>query len=160
MLDICRKFAEEYDVLFNSAKRKLLVFGRNTPVANGSFMDEIIEHVKYDKYLGNTIGYKCEAKTIDDAIRQFMARTNSVLSHFHHTCHDVRYKLFKTLCMPLYGAQLWDYGHKSTEQFYVTWRKGIRKIIRLPLMTHSDMLHYICNDIPLLDQLFAPVCVI
>ena len=57
--------------------------------------------------------------------------------------------------MPLYGAQLWDHSHKCMDQFHVTWRKGIRKLLRLPNTCHSNLLHLICDDMPLMDQLYA-----
>ena len=36
---------------------------------------------------------------------------------------NVKYKLFRTFCMLLYGALFWDLGSRNTARFYVIWRK-------------------------------------
>lgn len=70
---------------------------------------------------------------------------------------EIIYSLFKTYCMLVYGCQLWDFSHKSTNKLYVTWRKAVRRILSLPYSTHCELLSYICNDIPLLEQLLKRV---
>ncbi len=57
MLDVCKQFALEYDLLFNSAKTKLMVFERRSNVPDVSFMGENIQHVTSEKHLGNIVGY-------------------------------------------------------------------------------------------------------
>ena len=156
MLDICRFFAEEYDVCFNSTKSKLLIFNQKSyPKVN--FMGQNIEGVPSDKHLGNIIGHQCNTEVINDNIHSFIGRTNSIKSHFHHIHHSPLYSLFKTMCMPLYGSQIWDLSHKSSDKFLVTWRKSVRSLLNLPYTTHSAMLPYICDDIPLLEQLYRRV---
>jgi hypothetical protein len=69
-----------------------------------------------------------------------------ILTHFKFSPVDVLYRLFKTYCMPLYGCQLLDLADPSTDRLFVTWRKCIRSILRLPYRTHSNLLPYICDD--------------
>ena len=56
--------------------------------------------------------------------------------------------------MSLYGCVLWNLGSKSMSDFYVTWCKSIRKLLRLPRRTHNKYLLLICNDLPIEVQLF------
>ena len=65
------------------------------------------------------------------------------------------YKLFKIYCMPLYGCTLWDFSSKVINKFYVAWRKAIRYILGLPRTTHCVLLHQICSDIPVSEQLYS-----
>ena len=55
--------------------------------------------------------------------------------------------------MSLYGSVLWDFSSKHVEMFYTTWRKCIRRLLGLPYRTHNNLLHLICNDIPVDGQL-------
>ena len=57
------------------------------------------------KHLGNIIGVDCDQKIIDDAVSDVYVRVNMVMSHFSHVASHVRYKLFKTYCMPAIYAQ-------------------------------------------------------
>jgi len=155
MLDICKSFAAEYDVMFNPAKTKLLVFERNVDQAHVNFMEEDITCCPIEKHLGNVIGYDCEKHKIDSNTLQFITQVNRVHSHFRNVTLDVKYKLFKSLCMPLYGCQLWDWSNRYTQHFEVTWRKCIRKLMDIPRQTHCRLLHLICDDIVVREQLFS-----
>ncbi len=156
MLDICRKFAVSFDVLFNSSKSKLLYFGQaasRPTISPVKFMGSVIELVSHDKHLGNLIGQDCNKPQIFDAINTFNGKVNMIMSHFRHATFDVIYDIFKTYCMPLYGSQLWDYGNKYTDKFYIGCGKAIRKILNLPYTTHCELLPYICDDVHPLVQL-------
>jgi len=157
MLDICKDFAAEYDMIFNSAKSRHIQFPVAVNPSTVSFMDSDITQVTSDKHLGNIVGPGCHADVVSDATHKFIGMTNSVKSHFGHIRTDDIYRLFKVMCMPLYGSQLWDLTHRSTEQFHVTWRKSVRRTLDLPYRTHSDMLPYICNDMPLPEQLYSRI---
>ena len=76
---------------------------------------------------------------------------------FRYAHDNIKYKLFKTFCMSLYGALFWDLGSKNTASFYVTWRKCIRQLMNLPYRTHSRFLPVLCEDIPVDYQLFKRV---
>ncbi len=155
MLDICKSFAESYDVLFNSSKTKMLLFGNHDEKPTVTFMGEPIDIVDHEKHLGNIIGSK--KQQIHDCICTFNSKLNMIYSHFKHVDQDVLYGIFKTYCMPLYGSQLWDYNNKYVDSFYVAWRKGVRRLFNLPYNTHCNLLPYICNDLPPTFQLYRRV---
>ncbi len=75
------------------------------------------------------------------------------MSHFSYVHHDIRYMLFKTYCMSLYGCTLWDYDSREVQRFYTAWRKCIRRLMGLPYTTHCNLLNIICQDLPVIDQL-------
>ena len=160
LLSICERFAVEYDVLFNSRKSKLIVYNTRRQGTSGnsielSFMNGKILQSNSEKHLGNIIGVGCNQKIIDDAVSDFYVRVNMVMSHFSHVASHVRYKLFKTYCMSLYGCQLWDFQSKVTNKFYVAWRKSVRRILGVPYTTHCNLLHYIAEDKDLKVQLYS-----
>ena len=95
-------------------------------------MSKHIESVSFDKHLGFPIGNVNSQYIMSQAIKQFIAKVNLVLSHFKYLHYDVIYKLFKTYSMPLYGCPLRDYTSKVIEKFYVAWRKSIRRIFNIP----------------------------
>ena len=75
------------------------------------------------------------------------------MSHFNHCKFDVRYELFKTFAMPLYGSILWNYTSTGIKRFYTAWRKCVRRVLGVPYTTHCNLLHYICADDDVVTQL-------
>ena len=55
----------------------------------------------------------------------------------------------KSYCTSYYGSSLWNITDKLMSVFYVTWRKGIRKVCGLPYRTHCHLLPVLaeCNHI-------------
>ena len=70
------------------------------------------------------------------------------MSTFQDCCYEIKYKLFKTYCMDLYGCVLWVLASNSIIKVYTTWRKGVRLLLGLPYKTRSKFLHGVVNDIP------------
>lgn len=104
-------------------------------------------------HLGSVIGYGADKKRIDKAISDVVVQTNTICSLFSKTCIDVKYKLFKSYCMSLYGSPLWDLTAKNVSNMYTTWRKCIRRLYCLPYRTHCYLLPLICCDVPVQVQL-------
>ena len=156
LLNIADNFATDYDVKFNATKTVHIVFGEQFTENNKiSFRGEVIKQVSNDKHLGNIIGTENINKTIvRSAINDFMIRFNEVLCLFNYINFDIKYSLLKTYCMPLYGSQLWDYDSNFVNEFFVTWRKCLRKLLNLPYTTHCNLLPGICNDFPVEVQLY------
>ena len=59
-------------------------------------------------------------KRISDGISEFNERLNVLLLTFSHCHSSVKYHLFKTFCMPLYGSQLWDLTLKESQRLYIS----------------------------------------
>ena len=59
-------------------------------------------------HLGNVIGSNISTKRVDASIADFNRKTNVLLSSFHNVSTNCLYKIFISICMSLYGCQLWD----------------------------------------------------
>ena len=75
------------------------------------------------------------------------------MSQFKLAPHSIKYKSFKSLCPSLYGFLLWDVSAKSINKFYISWRKCVRQVYKLPYRTHNNLLHLISKDQPIVVQL-------
>ena len=62
------------------------------------------------------------------------------------------YKPFTSYCTSYCGSCLWGLEDSKIEQFYVAWRKSIRKIFKLPSRSHCKLLPIITNCIPIYEQ--------
>ena len=153
MSNICKEFASEFNVIFNMAKTKILYYNKNKIVNNNviqpntcSVMDSPILVSEKEKHLGHTLSPYNENINITLSINDLNYRVNSLMCHFSHATYHVRYKLFKSLCMSLYGCVLWDLTSKSVNTFYCAWRKAVRRILNVSQRTHNILLPLICED--------------
>ena len=154
MLNICKSFSTEYDVLFNPNKSKLLLFDNESCTSeNVPFCDAEITAEKYETHLGNIIGPRINNEDIKKLVNDFYSRFNILYSMFNHVPINVKYFLFKTYCMPLYGSQLWDFSSNNVNSFYVAWRKCIRRLLQISNLTHNNLLNVLCDDLPVDTQL-------
>ena len=76
-----------------------------------------------------------------------------MFSLFHYYNSKVKYRLFKSYCMSVYGSVLWDISSNGVNRFNVAWRKCVRKLFKLPYRTHLYLLPYICQDFNNNDQI-------
>ena len=49
--------------------------------------------------------------------------------------------MISTYCLDAYASQLWDFEDKRIEKYYryVAWRKAMRKVWKLPNLTHCNL---------------------
>ena len=159
LINICEDFSREYSILFNGTKSKHLFFSNKHKETKVQFMMQgcCIPYVSQDKHLGNIIGQDKLIRSVDTAINELYINTNLLISQFNVCDIDVKYQLFKTYCMSLYGSQLWDFSNSYCDKLFVAWRKCIRRLLGLPNTTHNRLLHLICNDINVDVQLYCRV---
>ena len=154
MLDVCSEFAERYDVIFNTDKSKLLTFGNARVPPNGvQFAGGTISYVTDDLHLGNPIGNKSDSVAINHSITELYSATNIIMSYFSPCDISVRYELFKTYGMSLYGSVLLNYTGRDINRLYVTWRECVRRLLGVPTTTHCALLPGICRDLDPATQL-------
>ena len=155
MLQIADSFGDEYDIMFNVKKYQFLVYTKDDPV-HGFYHNGIyIKSQSVANHLGSCIGPKLDNKDVKHVSNNFCVAFNSLMSIFGNLKCQLKYRLFKTYCMPLYGSVLWDLFHHSVEYFCTQWRKSIRKLFNLPYTTHCNLLSSICHDIPIEFQLMS-----
>ena len=150
MLRIAKQFSLDCDITFNKDKTKLLVF------SNVKDAIDVNQYVIFDEmkimpsekelHLGNIVGKNDEKEMVVKGISDFYKKFNYMYVRFNICGTKVKYKLFKSLCMSLYGMVLWELSGTCIYSFYCAWRKCIRKLFNLPYRTRSHLLPYICND--------------
>jgi hypothetical protein len=156
MLNVAEVYSSEFDVKFNSDKSKFILFEDNLNhhiVAPLQFGNSVLKQVSSDQHLGHLIGPAVNNNMITHCINDFYGKVNLMSAQFTHASVFVKYKLFKSFCMPLYGSPLWDYSSKGVKSFYVAWRKSIRQLLKLPYRAHCALLNEICGDLPVDAQL-------
>jgi len=154
LLNACNSFSSMYNIKFNPAKCQLTVLGPNGPIHDTIvFNDVTVISEPIATHLGSVVGYDTCSKRVERSVNDFIVKTNTLTSLFSCTDPDVKYKLFKSYSMSMYGSALWDLTHSAVSRLHVTWRKCIRKLLDLPGRTHSILLPLICHDLPFIIQL-------
>jgi hypothetical protein len=152
LLKVAQLFSNYFNVQFNAAKCQLVTLSKNSSFdVTMKFNGHSITAKPHAMHLGNSIGVDANATRIKQAKCTLINQTNALCTLFKHADIHVKYKLFKTYCMPLYGCQL--LGLESLDSIYSTWRVCLRKLFNLPPRTHSRFLPLICNDIPFMHQM-------
>ena len=160
MLDTCDTFSKEYNITFNANKSKLLIFGEHSSNQNIFFQGSIIPACNTEKHVGHVVGNirHIDSMIINQACNELYGKTNLLLRQLGQCQWLILYKLFNTYCMSLYGCQLWNYANdRVLEKFCIAWRKCVRRIIHVPYMTHSNLIHVICNDEDIRIKLYKRV---
>ena len=97
-------------------------------------------------HLGNLPGVESSRISIGNAVANLYSRTNVLLSRFSFCTPDVLYRLFKAHCVIAYGSQLWDFQKEFVNDYFVAWRKCVRRVWGIPYTTHTNLLSAICRD--------------
>ena len=149
MLKVCEIYAGEHDIIFNSNKTKLMHFTMNNQ-SHGSiqFMRNKLNVITKCTLLGVEILNNFSAD-IDHSVKQFNCKYMSLYLDFKYLQCDVLSNMISTYCLDAYASQLWDYEDKRIEKYYVAWRKAMRKVWKLPNLTHCNLLPVITNCLPL-----------
>ena len=149
MLNICEKFALEYNIIFNAKKSQVLCFNsKRNPKPNSIKLKmrngQPIPYVDHCMHLGNMLSTKTGKNVlIDNAVIDLNIRINNLLADFSHCDCITLSTLFKSYCMNVYGSQIWRFNDKYLSKFYTAWRKGVRRLWKLPYRTHNKYIHVI-----------------
>ena len=54
-----------------------------------------------------------------------------------------------TYCLDLSGSRLWHYCKDRVKDMFVAWRKVMRRLWKLPNMTHCNLLPTINSSLPI-----------
>ena len=63
-----------------------------------------------------------------------------------------------TFCLDLYGAILWNYSKDRVNDMFVTWRRVVGILWRLPNMTHCNLQPTINCSLPIEIAKFIHSC--
>jgi len=154
LLHECIQFAREYSLTFNTSKSKYVLFKSGAYCKSKiNFDGKILECSEQELHLGNLVGNNVNGDRISKATADFYRRFNVLHSSFKSIDTTIKYSLFKTYCMSLYGLQLWDFSSIECQSFYTAWRKCVRLLFGVSNRTHCHLLPYMCNDLPVDVQL-------
>ena len=108
MLDVCREYAEAYDILFNATKTKCMFFDRIHSTLfdkDIQFMGSPIGFVDKCKFLGFSISLDILNRDIQLSINTFNRKCNEVSLDFSILNSDIKSKLISIFCMDaVYGT--------------------------------------------------------
>ena len=84
MIIICQKYAEEFSIMFNPGKSKLLCYNMLTSmIPNVMLCGEIIDVAYFEKHLGNTMYDNIYKQDMKALIGDFYLCSNSVIAKFN-----------------------------------------------------------------------------
>ena len=157
MLNTCTEFAASHNLLFNASKTKCMYFNGPRSQAHGvvEFICTAIDFVDRAELLGVSICCDVKDRNINGSVQKFNSKVNSVLYDFKDIPCDVKTRLLDTYCLDLYGSQLWNYSKHDVNQFYVAWRKTIRRLWKISNTTHCNLLSSINSSEPIVYKLCA-----
>ena len=162
MLSICENYADEYKILFNASKSQLLHFTKcNTQekITVKTKNNKIIESTDKCVYLGIPLHACTLNNDMTSTVRDFNRKVNNLLADFSFVDSNTLSVLFDSYCMSIYGSQLFKlYDKNSVNCIYVAWRKAIRKIWKIPNISHCRLLPYI-NDCNSMDSILERRCI-
>ena len=159
MLQICTEFAAEYSLKFNSKKTVLLVYNASKQSNIQLYMDNsLLVQSDQASHLGCTIGSNIAAgnkSNVDKAINDLVYRTNILMSRFGHCTTSVRLSLFDAFCTSYYGSPLWKLSVQDIDPFCVTWRKCMRRILKLDCRMRSKYIPIVIDKPNIRTQLLC-----
>ena len=147
MLDCCTMYANNNNVLFNTAKSHCIHFNQNSLLVTQfvvSLQNVPLMWTDSIKHLGHvfTMNFNDAADILAER-NNFCSQANYFLARFGHLPIMLKCKLFVNFCNALYGYQLWDLGHNELKHFDTVWRIVIRSVWGLPPRTLSMFLPFI-----------------
>ena len=82
-----------------------------------------------------------------------VGQVNSVSFCLSKLNASVRYKLFQSYCMSIYGCELWSLTNDKIDDLCISWRRSLRRIFGLPYDTHCYILPLLGQYLPLFDEI-------
>lgn len=137
LLRICEIYGDMHEIKFNSKKSAIMIcrskYTKEVNFAPFTIKGECIKHVSFVKYLGHIISE--DTKDDRDIFRQcrmLYAQGNMLTRKFHMCSNNVKIKLFRTFCSPMYTSQLWwNYKKMSINKLYVAYNNAFRMLLKL-----------------------------
>lgn len=154
MLGVCERFAQSYDVLFNSSKSVSLVFngrgaGSGTLTLNGDEIPQKLNAV----HLGHVIGKDSERINKQKTMNELYVQSNIIKTRFHYCNYEEKVRLFNSFCSSFYGSSLWRLD--DLDDLTKCWRKCIRFLFNISNLTHSVYIPHLVKKIDLQFDLLS-----
>ena len=99
--------------------------------------------------LFHTFGHIINAK-LDD-VSDFTGHINNILCYFKNLNSFVKYKLFSSYCLSMYGCELWLLNSNNICDLEVSLRKSLQKVWDVPYNTQCFLLPLL--GLPIFDEI-------
>ena len=144
LLNVCDKYGNDNDILYNVTKSQLMLFdtlkiGNNTGIKLGSM---VMNYVSSYKYLGHIIcNNLSDDEDIKSKLRCLYGRSNILLRKFYFCSKSVKHKLFMSYLSSVYLCSLWiKYSSRVYNSFRVAYNNAFRILLKLsPRCSASGM---------------------
>ena len=113
MIDICEKYADLHDIIFNGIKSKVLVYNKKVTDPHFKVNGNDVPNCETAVYLGTVLSTRNNFETVHDCIKKFNSCCNHFMAEFGSLSTIVKNKLFNQYCCAFYGSQLWPLWHNS-----------------------------------------------
>ena len=151
MVSICEEYANEFHIIFNGSKSKLMVFRHAEDNSQGLSIhigSHVILESSAELHLGHKISTdNVSATLVKEAKGNFWSSFNSLMSSHGSISPDLLCRLCIAYCSSFYGSPLWTF--KDAEQVAIAWRSALRRVWNLPFATHKLLYPLISGCLPL-----------
>ena len=117
LYDVCKQYGQEYNIMFNPHKNKLVVYGSN--IEDCTIDNNFVISQPSEKHIRHVVGPQSIDRELNCKTSKLIVNTNHILSLFKHASFEIKYKLFKAYSMPLYGCLLWDHSSQELWRNYM-----------------------------------------
>ncbi len=139
LLDICEKYAKEYDVTFNAEKTECICFQPKgcqpiePPPCLTFFGERLTKWMTKITHLGHVINYDL-SDSVDIKMRSaaLESKANELCINYHFVEESVIIRLFKQLCCCFFGAVTYDFINSDIFKLNNAVKKSLRKLLNLP----------------------------
>jgi len=151
LISVCEDYGHEYGMAYNPLKSMCVLFSRRKPVVPSLTLNgQYLKWENHVKHLGNVLASDLSEKQDVRMKRGDLAgRTNVMIGNLHEMSTDIILKIFSSQCCHYYGTQIWQFSKSSLGDFCTMWNRCVRRLLKLPNMTH-------CRFLPLLANMKSP----
>ncbi len=143
LVDVCKKYVEEYNIGFNSSKNRLLPFkGRQCKVSNrGIIVNGVLLNMSQSAVdLGHHVCTNDKDHIVTAAKTICWRSFDLFMSDYGHIYSFLKGQLFVQYCCSYYDSPSWTLSDGELGSLCVVWRKALRAIWRIHPLTHCDII--------------------
>jgi len=139
----------EHNLLLNTSKTKIVVFGRKYCAANNikfTLYGTCVEIVEDFSYLGCILNCNLlEKSDLERILKSFNKSVGSFIRKFSNVDIAIKLRLFDTLCMSMYGLELFINNKNSGDtlkKLGIAYHYALKRLLGLPKFYSN---HYTCS---------------
>ena len=159
MLNICERFGIEYHITYNPTKTECILFSKRQNVCSFNLkLNNVQLSWRFNRvrHLGMFLTYDLSD---DYDVRRkrgdFIYSVNNLMANFGCLSSSTINVLFRSYCTSFYGSQTWSIRTGAVNMLSTMYNKCIRRIWRLPYMSHKCVIFSLSGHEPLHDVLMA-----